>query len=295
MFRDAWGGERFDTATGVFTNPALVDGVLARLADVRPPEPDAPQLARTVSTADRHTRGAGRRRVARVRHPAPALDVGARPRRQRAAADPQHRRRARRPARAAARSASRPTATCAPGCARSTVARSTRTRSPTPRRVPAGAHARTARTGHVPDRRHGVADVDQRPHEPLPPRRDARGSRPSRCATSRSASSAPRCRRAGSTRPARSCASTSCSPSCRATTRRSASGPTSCRSSGARSRGEPWGWQFDGHHLCINTVVFDGRDRDDADVHGRRAAPHPPRPARRHLAVRPGGSDSGST
>ena len=21
----------------------------------------------------------------------------------------------------------------------------------------------------------------------------------------------------------------------------------------------PWGWQIDGHHLCINTVVFDGR------------------------------------
>ena len=23
--------------------------------------------------------------------------------------------------------------------------------------------------------------------------------------------------------------------------------------------GEPWGWQIDGHHLCIATVVFDGR------------------------------------
>jgi Protein of unknown function (DUF3500) len=23
--------------------------------------------------------------------------------------------------------------------------------------------------------------------------------------------------------------------------------------------GEPWGWQIDGHHLCINTVVFEGR------------------------------------
>ena len=22
---------------------------------------------------------------------------------------------------------------------------------------------------------------------------------------------------------------------------------------------EPWGWQIDGHHLCVNTVVFDGR------------------------------------
>ncbi|MEP7203018.1 MAG: inositol monophosphatase family protein, partial [Ilumatobacteraceae bacterium] len=50
VFRDAWGGERLDTATGVFTNAALIDGVLARLADVRPPAPDRPKLAKTVST-----------------------------------------------------------------------------------------------------------------------------------------------------------------------------------------------------------------------------------------------------
>ncbi|HSB85777.1 MAG TPA: inositol monophosphatase family protein, partial [Ilumatobacteraceae bacterium] len=50
VFRDAWGGERLDTATGVFTNAALIDGVLARLAEVRPPEPDRPRLAKTVST-----------------------------------------------------------------------------------------------------------------------------------------------------------------------------------------------------------------------------------------------------
>jgi fructose-1,6-bisphosphatase/inositol monophosphatase family enzyme len=49
VFRDAWGGERFDTATGVFTNAALIDGVLARLADVRPPAPDRPKLAKTVT------------------------------------------------------------------------------------------------------------------------------------------------------------------------------------------------------------------------------------------------------
>jgi fructose-1,6-bisphosphatase/inositol monophosphatase family enzyme len=51
VFRDAWGGERLDTATGVFTNAALIQGVLARLADVRPPAPDRPKLAKTVSTA----------------------------------------------------------------------------------------------------------------------------------------------------------------------------------------------------------------------------------------------------
>ena len=50
MFRDAWGGERIDTATGVFTNAALVDQVLAVLATMRPPEPDHPQLARTTSS-----------------------------------------------------------------------------------------------------------------------------------------------------------------------------------------------------------------------------------------------------
>ncbi len=51
VFRDAWGGERLDTATGVFTNAALIDGVLAKLADVRPPAPDRPKVARTVSSA----------------------------------------------------------------------------------------------------------------------------------------------------------------------------------------------------------------------------------------------------
>ena len=50
VFRDAWGAERLDTATGVFTNAALIDAVLARLADIRPPAPDRPKLAKTVST-----------------------------------------------------------------------------------------------------------------------------------------------------------------------------------------------------------------------------------------------------
>ena len=50
VFRDAWGGERLDTGTGVFTNAALIDGVLDRLAGVRPPVPDRPRLAKTVST-----------------------------------------------------------------------------------------------------------------------------------------------------------------------------------------------------------------------------------------------------
>ncbi len=50
VFRDAWGGERFDTHSGVFTNSALVDEVLSVLAELRPPTPDKARLARTVST-----------------------------------------------------------------------------------------------------------------------------------------------------------------------------------------------------------------------------------------------------
>jgi fructose-1,6-bisphosphatase/inositol monophosphatase family enzyme len=49
VFRDAWGGVRFDTQTGVFTNADLLDPILARLAPLRPPQPDVARLARTVS------------------------------------------------------------------------------------------------------------------------------------------------------------------------------------------------------------------------------------------------------
>jgi fructose-1,6-bisphosphatase/inositol monophosphatase family enzyme len=49
-FRDAWGGTRLDTATGVFANEVILDQVLAVLADMRPPAPDVPRLAKTVST-----------------------------------------------------------------------------------------------------------------------------------------------------------------------------------------------------------------------------------------------------
>lgn len=50
VFRDAWGGERFDTWSGVFTNAALVGQVLDVLAAMRPAEPDPPRLAKLVST-----------------------------------------------------------------------------------------------------------------------------------------------------------------------------------------------------------------------------------------------------
>jgi hypothetical protein len=49
-FRDVWGGQRFDTNTGVFTNAALMPQVLDALAGLRPPVPDRARLARTLST-----------------------------------------------------------------------------------------------------------------------------------------------------------------------------------------------------------------------------------------------------
>jgi fructose-1,6-bisphosphatase/inositol monophosphatase family enzyme len=50
VFRDAWGEARFTTATGVYTNAALIDPVLEVLAMFRPPVPDRARLARTIST-----------------------------------------------------------------------------------------------------------------------------------------------------------------------------------------------------------------------------------------------------
>jgi fructose-1,6-bisphosphatase/inositol monophosphatase family enzyme len=43
VFRDAWGGERFDTHSGVFTNPALLDDVLSA------PQPADGQSPRTTA------------------------------------------------------------------------------------------------------------------------------------------------------------------------------------------------------------------------------------------------------
>lgn len=47
VFTDAWGGDRFDTNTLVCTNAALIDAVLDEIAEFRPPEPDRATLART--------------------------------------------------------------------------------------------------------------------------------------------------------------------------------------------------------------------------------------------------------
>jgi hypothetical protein len=49
VFRDAWGGERLDTATGIFTNAKLIDAVLATLGDRASAGTGPPKLAKTVS------------------------------------------------------------------------------------------------------------------------------------------------------------------------------------------------------------------------------------------------------
>ena len=96
VFRDAWGGERFDTATGLFTSPGLVEQVLAALAELRPDAPDVPRLARTSSTPIGTEAEQASDELAPIRHPAAALDVGQGPRDERAAARARARRRARR-------------------------------------------------------------------------------------------------------------------------------------------------------------------------------------------------------
>ena len=53
---------------------------------------------------------------------------------------------------------------------------------------------------------------------------------------------------------------------------------------------EPWGWQIDGHHLCVNTVVFDGRIVMTPAFMGAEPRRVAPRRARRDLAVRSGGA-----
>ena len=64
---------------------------------------------------------------------------------------------------------------------------------------------------------------------------------------------------------------------------------------GTPSGDEPWGWQIDGHHLCVNTVVFDGRIVMTPAFMGAEPRRVAARPARRDLAVRSRGVDSAST
>jgi len=51
VFRDAWGSDRLDTNTAVFTNPALIDQALEILAPLRPEAPDLPRVATNVHRA----------------------------------------------------------------------------------------------------------------------------------------------------------------------------------------------------------------------------------------------------
>ena len=154
VFRDAWGGERLDTATGVFTNAALIDAVLRRLAEVRPPAPDRAEAGQDGQHPDRHTGGASDRRVASVRHPP-------RWRRCRPASGSWRRRRRSSPSSTNAppnssgrSSASRPMESFAPGL-RSLGGRKVDTQTDRRRRqrVPASAHSRPTRTGDLSDGR----------------------------------------------------------------------------------------------------------------------------------------------
>ena len=54
--------------------------------------------------------------------------------------------------------------------------------------------------------------------------------------------------------------------------------------------GEPWGWQIDGHHLGVNTVVFDGRIVMTPAFMGAEPR-RVDRPAWRDVVVRPGGGE----
>ncbi len=209
VFRDAWGGTRLDTTTAVFTNGALVDDVLAELAAFRPAEPDAPRLAKTVTSpigteeeqAIDEWRGFGIRSMpsmsARVlvENPPPFVFEIVEER----AAELE------RPfvgvttdgvVRTGLRSLDGPFVSTEPILDAALAF----LQALTPEQ---------RRRACVRDGCHRVADVDQRPHEPLPSRRDARGPRPGRCASSPSTSCGRRCRPGASTTHGRSCGSTS--------------------------------------------------------------------------------------
>ena len=119
VFRDAWGGERLDTATGVFTNAALIDDVLAEACRCAPARARSPQGCQRPSAPPsahprnrRSTRGGG------------SVSAGWR-RCRRANGSSRHRRRSwpsstSAPPNSSGRcSASRPMELCAPACARS--------------------------------------------------------------------------------------------------------------------------------------------------------------------------------
>ena len=209
VFRDVWGGERLDTGSGVFANSALTGPLLDVLATMRPTEPDRPQLAKTVSTpiggeddgGEDEWRRFGIRSLpsmsarTRVEHAPPmVLDI----------VDER-----------VAHLASPFVGVTTDGVVRVGLRTlggpKVRTRAIVDAaRVPAGAGTRPADTGHVPDRRHRVAHVDQRAHEPFPPRppaggSGAAGSRPGARHRARNAVGA-----RVSTRRVRSCGSTDC-------------------------------------------------------------------------------------
>ena len=149
--------------------PGIVDQVLAVIASSGPMFRTRRSSARDPKPVPKDWTDFGIR---------PLLDVGTRPRRPRPAVGLRNRRRAGR--RAGLALLGRHDRRRRRGRSALNGGPSRRSRPPgssTPRSRSSRPSTEPARPGDVPDGRDRVADVDQRPHEPLPPRPDARGPR----------------------------------------------------------------------------------------------------------------------
>ena len=259
VFRDLWGGQRFDTQTAVFTNPHLLGPVLGIVSTVRPAEPDRAQLTRTVSvpigTPEEQARDPWRAFGVR---PLPSMSarvhVDNAPPEVLNIVDER------------AVQLDRPVlGVTTDGVVRSGLRRlddAPRRHHAADRRrcigVPAGAHPGAAGTCDTSARRDRVADVDQRPHEPLPSRRADRGP----CTAVRELA-------LGIVRATLSVRGFDQARSIMRINELLAeiSGDYEAFGEwayfvsifGDPAGDQPWGWQFDGHHLCLNAMVFDGR------------------------------------
>ena len=137
----------------------------------------------------------------------------------------------------------------------------------------------------------GVADVDQRPHEPLPPRRADRGSRPTGARPGARDLACDFVGAAASTRRGSIMRINELLAELTGDYDAFGEWPYFISIFGEPGGDAPWGWQFDGHHVCLNTMVFDGRMVMTPAFMGCRAAAHPQWSPRRYVVVRPGGVD----
>ena len=265
-----------------------MEQVLAALAELRPDAPDVPRLARTSSTPIGTEAEQAQRRLAPIRHPAAALDVGQGPCDERAAAvldivDE----RAAELARPLLGVTTDGTLRARPAIARGpevstqpiTDAALAFLQALTPEQRERACFAmdavewRTWINVHMNHFRHGVMLEDL----------------PSRCATWRSASCGPRCPTRGFHH-ARSIMRLN-ELLAELTGDHEAFGewPYFVSIFGTPGGDEPWGWQIDGHHLCVNVVVLDDRIVMTPTFMGAEPRRVHRGPLRRDLAVRPGG------